>query len=266
MTKQGYKWDSGAGTVETINANTVSARDDMITQLAAFRQVRAFDDATRTKLALGAPGFFIAQGQFPDLASLDQHLDDEIERLANILDYEVYTTTPFTINGVADLGYFLPEAIESFTDDNGSDVVANAIDAVNGGDPDPNDPEVSTFWQSEISGVREITFRLRDYNKRLEGIRLRVNASDARASLQDVTIRASQSLAMIDDPGNLMTTGGPVAFNNAGASNVDFLFPGGPKFNARYIKLEMSQSAHSNADELRIRSIQAIVGVINFEK
>lgn len=263
MPKQGYKFDDANQVFEIINENQVLSKSDMKVQLAAFREVRAFDDATRTKLALGAPGFFIQQGQFQSLADLDTHLDDEIKRLGNMLDYEFYNRAPLTINGVASHGYMVPEAVESVSDDNGSDIAANAIDVV-GGDPWAAEP--STFWQSEITGTREIVFRLRgDYDVKVEGIRLRVNASDTRAALQDVTIKAASNINRIDDPGNVMTPA-PVAFVNTGKANVEYIFPGGPKFNARYVKLEFSTSLHPPTfNEVRIRVFEARVGVINFE-
>lgn len=263
MAKQGYKYDDVAGTIEVINENQVLPLADMAVQLAAFRQVRQFDDATREKLALGAPGFFIAQGQFSGLADLDQFLDDEIERFANLLDLTSYAKAPFTIGGTADHDWFIPEAIESFTDETVGGEAVNAIDAVGRGSPDPNDPENSTYWQSESTGVRQLTLRLRDYSKKVEGIRLRVNASDGRAALQDVTIKCSNGLGMIDDPSNVVATG--IAFDNVGQAMVEYIFPS-PKYRCRYIKIEASQSAHSRPDELRIRSFQARVGVINFDK
>lgn len=240
----------------------VVTRESLEDERDALLNIQGLSDELREIIAanglssIGLPSFI---GVPEPLTSFDQYIEDELDRLRDVLDYFEYES------GQADFSirtgdWFLPEAVESFTDDNGSDVVTNAIDAANGGDPDPNDPENSTFWQSEISGTRQITFRLRDYSKRVEGIRLRTNNGDTRSQLQDLTVRASNALGMIDDPGNIMVSG--VNVNDArGWFEINFT-----KHKCRYIKIEAATSNFGTPDVLRIRSMQVRVGITNHDR
>lgn len=249
-------------------------RADLETERDQLLEVASWSDTTRTLIAqnglpsIGLPNFV---GQPDPLAAFDTYIDAELDRIRDILDYFDYEKDAPPIGNVVSGDWFLPEAVESFTDETVGGEAANAIDAVNGGDPDPNDPESRTYWQSESSGTRQITVRLRSYTKRVEGIRLRTNNGDLRAALQGLTVRASNALAMIDDPDNIQRSG--INIDGLPASRA-----GTPKTNpwteinfvkakCRYIKLEMTGGLRvASLDTVRIRSLQVRVGVTNHDK
>lgn len=262
MAKLFYRTANGDTEIEAYNDPQVRVVSDLETELATIQELEAFSPDLRGKLAQGAPAFGISQGQFPDLQALDDFLEARRWQILDLLDLPLYSKQPPANFNVATDAWFLPEAVEGASDDNGVDLAAFAADAVGGGTPDPNDPEHSTWWQSEINGLRTITFRLRSYPKKVLGIRLRTNASDGRSHLQDVTIKMSRGISLIDDPSNIVDSS--VDFVYTGSAWMEHTLPA-PKFNCRYIKLEVAQSLHSNADHVRIRSIQAQVGITNHE-
>lgn len=245
----------------------VLIRSDMEQARDAILDIQGLPTALRTEIAVngllsignGAASIPSFNSAADPLTSLDAHIATELDRLHDILDYFDYDSGSAGLT-VRTIDHFLPEALESVSHEEVGFEGVNAIDAVGGGDPDPNDPRHSTYWQSEAAGLRTIVFRLRGYKKKLEGIRLRATSGgDGRSQLQGVTIKASARLASIDDPGNVMSTGVNFTF----ATNwMEHLFAAA-KFNARYIKLEVSSSLHSNTDHVRIRSIQGIVGILS---
>lgn len=262
MANQFYDPINGGVDLQVYKDPQVITRQSLEDERDALLEIQGLDDALRTIIAssgLGSIGLPSFVGTANPLADFDQYIEDELDRLRDVIDYFDYETGQARINVVTG-DWFLPEAIESFTDDNGVDVVANAIDAVDGGVPDPNDPLNSTYWQSEVSGPRQITFRLRSYTKKCEGIRLRTNNGDERSQLQDVTVKASNVLGMIDAPSNVMVTGVDVDDANGW---FEILFT---KIKCRYIKIEASTSNFSTPDVLRIRSLQARVGITNHDK
>lgn len=238
-----------------------AARDDLI-------NIQAIPQSLREDLALQGvtagfvviPGFPTPDPEQPEKTPLelfDEYVDAELDRVSDILDYFDYEsgTAGFSVR-TGD--WFLPEAVEDVSDEDVGQEATLAIDAVGGGDPDPNDPLNTTYWSSSTPGLRVITFRLRSYTKRCEGIRLRTNNGDTRAQLQGLTVKASNSLGQIDAPENLEASGVNVD-DAAGWFEINFV-----KVKCRYIRLEASTSAFG--DVLRIRSIQARVGITNHDK
>ncbi len=241
----------------------VLSRADLEAERDTLLSVQGLSDALRTTIAqsglsaIGLPSF---AGSETTLADFDSYIDDELDRLRDTLDVFDYESGSASIS-IRTGDWFLPEAVEDVSAEESGNEAGFAIDAVGGGDPDPNDPLSSTFWQSNAAGLRVITFRLRSYTKRVEGIRLRTNAGDARSQLQGLTVKASNSLNLIDDPSNTQVTGVNVDDLTAPWYQIDFV-----KARCRYIRLECSTSAHTNPDHVRIRTIQARVGIINHDK
>lgn len=242
-----------------------AARDDLV-------EIQALSSGLREDMAqqgftvsagISIPAFTNQDPEQPTLTQLelfDARVQEELDIILDKLDYFDYAKGAPPIGNVVLDDYFLPEAVEDVSDELVGSEAVLAIDAVNGGDPDPNDPLNTTYWQSEISGLRVITFRIRSYTKRVEGIRLRTNNGDGRAQLQNLTVKAANMLGQIDAPGNVMASGINLD-DAAGWFDIPFMKPG-----ARYIRLEASTSAHTNPDHLRIRSIQVRVGVTNHDK
>lgn len=256
---------NGGADIQIYKDPQVISRVDLEAQRDALLNVQGLSDELRGFIAssglsaLSIPSFV---GQPDPLDAFDSYIDDELTRLKDTIDYFDYESGTANLN-VRTADWFLPVAVEDFTDETVGGEAVNAIEAENGGDPDPNDPVLTTWWQSESSGLRVITFHLRDYSKKLEGIRLRAgSAGDGRAQLQGVTIKAANALAMIDDPSNVQAE--DVDFTHAGDNWMEHTFAS-PKARARYIRLECSESLHSNTDHLRIRAMQARVGIFNYD-
>ena len=120
------------------------------------------------------------------------------------------------------------------------------------------DGDNQTYWQSPTSGVRSIIFQVRDYPKRLEGIRLRTPQADDRSQIQDVTIKAARNLATIDEAGNIVASG--VDFTYVDSAWSEYAFVANRK---RYLKLEFATSIAGN--NVRIRSLEVRVGVTTYD-
>lgn len=216
---------------------------DLQAQLPVLQELRALSDEARVQIAASGLPTLGIQAQ-PDLESLDDFLDTEIDRIRDVLDYfNDYSVVTAEIPTAFEGAWYTPEAVESFTDDDGN-VAANAID-----------DNLGTFWQSVSSGPRQITVRLRDYRKRMERIRLRVPSAGMREELQDVTIRIATMLPALDLPQNIVDTG--VDFDYAGNAWVEHTFST-PVY-ARYLRLETAGS--SQGDPIRIREMDIWVGV-----
>lgn len=227
----------------------IVSREDIEQQIAGFLVFRTLSDDARTLLASGGiPGAGI-QGGWPDLASFDSYMDDELDRLRDILDYFDYEAGDAGLV-VRTADWFTPIAVESVSDENVGEEGVLTIDEDN-----------TTWWGSDLAGTRSIVWEVRGYKKKLLGLRLRTTSGDDRTRLQGVTIRGSQAIGMIDEPQNEIATGVDFAYD--GNVWMEYTFPS-PKL-ARYLKLEFDTSAHSSPDEIRIREIEVRVGIINHE-
>lgn len=252
----------GAGVLNVYDDPQVLQQTDLEDQRDALVEIQGLSDELRGFLAQGGiPGLGIPGG-FPDLATFDAAVDDDVDRLKDILEYFNYESGSANLT-VRTGDWFTPEAVEvPLPDFTGVGFEPDkAIDVIGG---DPDDPDHSTWWQSEINGTREIIFRIRDFPKKIEGIRLRVsNSGEGRSQLQNVTIKAAGSIANLDNVGNTFAT--DVDFTWAGSNWIEHTFASAA-FSKRYIKLEVATSLHSNTDHVRIRSIQARVGITNHDK
>lgn len=236
-----------ADTLSVYADPAVEEQADLQAALPPLQEIQGLSDATRALIAAsGIPSLQIP-GQ-PDLASFDAALDDEIDRIRDVLDYFSYDTGQETFGNVAQGAWYTPDAIESVSHENVGEEATLAID-----------DDFSTWWQSDDgSSTREIIFKLRDYPKKIERIRVRAPVTDLRAQIQGVTIKASKALAMIDDPDNTLDAG--VNFTYIDNIWLEHTLAA-VKANARYIKLEITQSLFvADPAQVRIREIEVRVG------
>lgn len=252
MAKLFYQLGGGGGTLLNVyDSPQVLVQSDLQNSRDVLQEITTLTDATRLALAQGGIPSLGIPGGFQSLTDFDTYLDDELERYLDILDYFSYESTVENLT-VRDAAWFLPEALESVSAEEVGAEGALSIDNDNG-----------TWWQSDASGTRTIVFRVRSHQKKIEGLRLRVsNASEGRAQLQNVTIKASAALATIDNVDNVQATG--VNFTWGGSNWIEYTFPTAKT--GRYLKLEVPSSLHSNPDQVRIREINVRVGIINHDK
>lgn len=208
--------------------------------LAPLQQLQALPDEARGRVAAGGvPGFVPAQ---PDLASLDAWLEDEVERILDLQDYQDYSVKQETVGNVCDGDWFVPEAVEAFSSETPTFEAALAIDGVN-----------STGWQP-LTAPASITFRLRTYRKNVESIRLWIPNNTLVTELQGLTIRAAQSLSQIDAPGNVVASDLDLSHDGSAWQTIPWDF----KKRCRYIKLDIDGS-NNIANTIAVRSIEARV-------
>ena len=120
---------------------------------------------------------------------------------------------------------------------------ANAIDGDNG-----------TGWQPGAEPA-EIVFRVRDYVKNIEAIKLWIPNNTLRTYLSGLTVKAAQNLSQIDEPSNVMVDNVTLTHQPGQAlQTVAFA----SKKRARYVKLEITGSAHAQ-NEIEIRTFLARV-------
>ena len=252
MAKQFYQLV--AGTPDTIvvwdDPQNLTDQATLQAQVDALTPFQSLSDGARTLLAQGGvPGAGIPGG-FPDLQSFDDFLNDEIERIQDIIDYYGYSAKQETIANVRDGADYTPIAIESFSAETVGFEAANSIDGDNG-----------TGWQPGAQPA-SITYRVRDHRKNIEAIKLWIPNNTLRTYLQGLTVRAAQSLSQIDDPGNIVVNSVNLAHTPGQAlQTVTFDF----KKRARYVKLDIDGSAHAQ-NEIEIRTFLARVTTFGHDK
>lgn len=249
MAKQFYQLIGGTNIVVWDDPQDLTTQAELQAQVDALLPFQGLSDGARTLLAQGGvPGAGIPGG-FPDLASFDTFLTDEIERLQDIVDYYDYDSKQETISSVRDGAWYVPEAIEAFSDETVGNEASLSIDGNN-----------ATGWQPATEPA-SITYRVRTHRKNFEGIRLWIPNNTLKTELQGLTIRASQALGMIDDPANVMATGLDLSYS--GTAMQEILF--GSKKRARYLKLDIDGSNHAQ-NQILVRTIEVRVGVFNHDK
>lgn len=248
MAKQFYQL-VGEDLVVWDDPQNLTTQADIDARVASLTPFRDLPDDARTLLAQGGvPGAGIPGG-FPSLSDFDNFLTDEIERLQDISDYYDYSAKQETIGNVRGGSWFVPEAVEAFSSEQVGGEAALAIDGEN-----------STGWTAD-AGAGSITFRLREYRKNVEKLRLWIPNNTLKTELQGLTIRAAQALSQIDESGNVMLS--DLDLEHDGTAWQDIVFPA--KKRCRYIKLDMDGSNHGS-NEPMIRSIEAWVTTFRHDK
>lgn len=248
MAKQFYQKSNGDLVVwgDPQNLSEQAVLQERIDALTPFQ---ALPDEARTLLAQGGvPGAGIPGG-FSDLASFDTWLNDELERLQDVVDYYGYQVKQETLGNVCDGDWFAFEAVEAFSNETPLFEAGRAIDGEN-----------STDWRP-LTAPASITLRLRAYRKNVESIRLWIPNNTLMTELQGLTIRAAQNLGQIDEPRNVVASDLNLSYDGAAWQTVPFDF----KKRCRYIKLDITGSNHV-ANAIAIRNIKARVVTFNHDK
>lgn len=174
---------------------------------------------------------------YPTLEEYDSYLDSEWTRKKDIIDFFDYETKVVNLT-VKDGAWFSPILIEDVC---GERVGNEAIYSIDG--------DTGTFWQDDTNEPHQITFKLRDYSKRISKVRIWVD-TNARSSLTDITIQAANSVPGLSDPSNEAVTGVNISTQDAW-NEIDFTTEQIGKF----VRLTGFGSLNS-LNESRIREIE----------
>lgn len=183
---------------------------------------------------------------FQTLEEYDDYLDSEWGMRRDLIDFFDYDTKVVNItskNGA----WFLPIGVESFC---GEEVGREAIYAIDGSQ--------STFWQHEDNEAHEIIFKLRDYKKRVEKIRI-YRGSNARSALNNLDIYVANSIGGLDDPQNLAIADASIDIDDDWN---EIVFS--TKQRGRYIRLT-GFGSENNSNESRIRELEAWVTTFEYD-
>lgn len=177
---------------------------------------------------------------FQTLEEYDAYLDSEWSRKKDIIDFFDYDTKVVNLT-VKNGEWFSPILIEDVC---GERVGNEAIYSIDG--------DTGTFWQDDTNEEHQITFKLREYSKRISKIRLWLD-SNVRSQLTDITIQAANSVPGLDNPSNEAITGVNVSTPDAW-NEIDFTTEQIGKF----IRLTGFGSLNA-VNQVRIREIEAWV-------
>lgn len=252
MAKLFYTTGAGGTQIEAINDLQIYTKEDLETQFSSSQMILDLGEELRGYLAQGGiPGLGIPGG-FPDLNSFDSYLEEDRDRILDMLDYFTYELEAAPFN-VRTGDWFTPIEVYDVSGELSGSEAFHAIDGAVG----------ESWWQSDVkvSGSHYITFKVRDYQKKISKIRLRTTSGDLRAQLQGVTIRTTNNPGNIDEPSQIAAS--DVNFTYVDDNWMEYEFPS--KKTAKYLKLDISGSLNSN-DEVRIREIQVRVEIINHER
>ena len=184
---------------------------------------------------------------YPNLASYDDYIQDQIDEIKDRVDYYDYDTKVTNITNHTG-SWFSPIAIESVLSEDVGNEAVNAIDGNN-----------ATFFRDSINQQHIIIFELRDYAKKISKIRFRYGAGEsARERLNNMDVHASKAVVNIDDANNILETGinitWPVA---AGEVWVEHTLAS-KKNKAKFIKLVIDDTDNGN-NQAQIREFEVWV-------
>ncbi len=178
----------------------------------------------------------------------DDTVPAELVFLQDLNDYFDYDVADTTLTGYS-RGNMTPDSVVDFPGEEVGHEVGLCID----GNP-------STYWEYTAGNPPySITFQLRDWPKRILGIRLRNTDLDLRASLQNIQCKVANKESLLDGANPRFVP--PVSMvSGAGTGGwQEFLFEN-TAIEGRFLRLEGFTSEDAN-DQVRIREIQIIVGV-----
>ena len=202
------------------------AADDA--RLLVITDIQGLSDTTRQAIA-GSQ----------DLADFDAGLEAEEWEIRDRLDYYSYPTRTENLT-VADGAWFSPDSVDSFCGEHATNVASNTVDGNTG-----------TFWQHFNSHTHNITFKLRDWPKKVTKIRFFYgSALPVRERLSNMTVKASRDISQIDVAANTLETGINITWPGTGGVWVEHTLANF-KSNARYIKLEFDTADASNNAQMR---------------
>lgn len=181
-----------------------------------------------------------------DREDFDEQVEAEIERLENLIDFFDYTEKVVNLT-VKDGAWFKMEAVEDFC---GEETGREA--------PLSIDDDTGTFWQHEQDHAHQITWRLRDYRKRVSKVRVYLGAN-ARSKLENLDIYVAGSVGGLNLPENLAVSGASISTEDAW-NEIDFT----TEQLGRYVRFTGFGSQNS-LNESRIREVEAWVETIEYD-
>lgn len=229
-----YQPKSGGTRLELLKEGEEYEQSEITSEIALYQEIQASSDELRGELA-------IAEGL--ELADYDDKITKMLDKLLDINDYFSYPNRTENVT-VRDGDWFRPDQLESVSDENVGEEGSLAIDGVN-----------STWWQSDITGTRVLTVRIRSHKKRVERIRFRTTSGDKRTRLQNMSIKIAGAIPRLDKPENLA---------DSGVNLPDGVDPwiehtlATPK-RGRYLRIEADGALAPNGDHVRIREVEVFV-------
>lgn len=179
----------------------------------------------------------------------DDYLQGLWERQSDLNEYFDYTKGPVEIGNTFQDDWFTPETVETFPGEDVLDSNLLMIDGIN-----------NNWWQwSSGSPPYVVEFRLREWHKRIMGVRLRNTTGDALASLLNVQVHTSGTLPGLDNSPDRFTVPFSMSLGVGGWQEFNF---DQIAAQARYCRLTIGGTDNVN-DEIRIREIAFLVGVRN---
>lgn len=206
-------------------------------QLDIIEEYRALSYEAREELA--------PRLNYTSVEEFDDDLDDQRERLSNLLDFFNYEDDSLTIT-IKDGAWFTPIAVQAVC---GEEVDHEAILSIDGFN--------NTYWEHRTDEAHEITWQLRDYNKRIAGLEVRLG-NNIRTQLTNLDVYVSKKISGLTKPENLVATGvnltTPDAWNQISFSH---------KAMGKYIRFTGFGSVHSG-NVVRIQEVRAWVVTIEY--
>ncbi len=169
-----------------------------------FTQASDLDRKSDIEIIQGLPDdlrivFALSTG-FTNLVDYDDTLSDEMDEVLDRLDYYTYDNRVENLT-VRDGAWFVPEALAP---------VSPAADGFTGANPPENsiDGNNSSVWRNNVNQRHFIAYQLRSYPKRFRKFRFRFQTlGPLREQLTNITVKASNGIGNLDDPGNVVVTG-----------------------------------------------------------
>lgn len=233
MARRYYERISAGAELQLWSDPRTFVKADLEAEVAELEVIMAYPDEIRERLA-GCNGF-------QTLDDYDDHLDDLWNQNKDILDFFDYDAGTVNIT-IREGAWFLPIAVEDVSGEDVGNEAALAIDGDNG-----------TFWQHSVDQPHQITFRLRDHNKRISKLRFRRN-TNARSELTNLTVQIAKSIPGLDNPNNLALENFTPTWVDSDWTEVVLT----SKQFGKYIRLT-GFGSNNNNNEARIREIEAWV-------
>lgn len=214
---------------------TIYTKADIPGDITTLEAILALSDDAKT--------WIISQSRtlYQSISDFNDAVQDEVDKLKDILDYFDYVTKNTTITNYDGM-WMTPEAVESVCGEDTGQEATLSIDGTN-----------STYWEHDVNEAHEIVYRIRPYLKKCSKIRLRLPTA-VKAKLHNLTVHAAQSISGLSNNDNKVIDDiSPVWIEQ---SWNEFVFDF--KRRAKYLKLSGFGSENAN-DYIRIYEIDVWV-------
>ncbi len=206
-------------------------------EVDAYGDIQALDDDAITILIEGTP---LTVEMYREM------IQQEIDQRKDLIDFFDYEKTDVVLS-VADADWFTPVSVEDFCGEEVGHEAVLTIDELN-----------NTYWQHDTDHEHEITWKLREYKKRISKLQVRVGSS-SRNLLTDVDVYIADDVALLGTPGALVTT-----FDLTVPNSWEEVTWGPGKKNGRWIRFAGFKSQHAN-NEVRIQEVQMRVVTVEYD-